>query len=246
MAVRKWPVFLLVLLAILVPAISVSAETVQVKRTDQLLRLLRQAVAQEYQIPPHDVLIIWNDQDLEAKLSKWGKGLAIEVTDQDLKRLVQRSSLLLKVVQGSEYKGRVPIKVTVDGWMDVYESSRLIRKGEVLSPESLETKRIKLSDLPAQYVRAPFRMEDFLARQDIPPKTVLGPTYIQERPLVERGQKIKIILINQNLRLVAQGEALESGARNALIWVKILNFDSAEKIHARVSGEGEVTLKIDA
>lgn len=247
MAVKKWPVYLfLVILVMFIPVVSAAASPVRVTKTDQLLQLLRQSVAKEYKIPTHDVLIIWNDQDLEAKLAKWGSGLAIEVTEQDLSRLVQKTSLLLKVVDGTEYKGRVPVRVVVDGWIEVYQSSRLIRKGETLSPEALESKRLKLSSLTGQYVRAPFRMEDYLTRQEILPKTVLTLAMLLERPLVERGAIVRIVVINQNLRLVARGEALESGARDSYVRVKITNFGTEKTVRARVTGEGEVTLDIDA
>lgn len=247
MAVKKWLVyFLLVVLTMFIPVVTAAAEPVRVTQTDQLLRLLRQAVVKEYGVLAHDVLIIWDDQELDAKLSKLGSGLAVEVTEQDLMHLVQRSSLLLKVVSGTEYKGRIPVRVSIDGWVDVYQTSRLLRKGELLSPDSLEPKRLKLSDLPPQYVRAPFRLEDFSTRQEILPETVLSSAMLIERPLVTRGAIVRIVVINQNLRLVARGEALESGVRNAFIRVKITNFGTEKTVRARVTAEGEVTLKIDA
>ncbi|MEZ0374884.1 MAG: flagellar basal body P-ring formation chaperone FlgA [Candidatus Sericytochromatia bacterium] len=241
---RIWLAALLVVCTVFVPAVS-WAETFTVSRTDALIGLIRQAMQQQYQIPAHDVLIIWNDQDLEQKLAQMGSGLSVELSDQELHNLIQRDSLNLKVMQGTRYKGRVPIRIKVDGWVEVYRSNRPISKGDVLRPDSLTAQRLKLSALPVQAIRPPFRMEDFVARQDISANTVLRPTLLVERPLVERGNEVRVILVNQNLRLVAQGEALETGVRNAMIRVKVLNFNTNKILRARVTDVGEVTLEID-
>lgn len=244
-AKKIWLATLLVAMILLMPAIS-KAETFQVSRTDELIALMRQVVQQQYQIEAYDVLIVWNDQDLEAKLAKMGKGLRAELSDQDLKNLVQRDSLMLKVMEGTRYKGSVPVRVKADGWIEVFHSARALQKGEVLKADSVMTQRVKISALPPQAVRAPFRIEDFLVRQDIPAKTVLRSALLQERMLVERGDDVKVLVVQGDLTLVASGEALESGIRNALVRVKIKNFDTNKMIRARVSGEGEVTLEIEA
>lgn len=241
---RIWLATLLVVFTLFLP-VRARAETFTVTRTDALIALIRQVMQQQYQVPAHDVLIIWNDQDLEQKLAQMGQGLSAEVTDLDLRSMLQRDSLMLKVMEGTRYKGRVPIRIKVDGWVEVYRSNRLIAKGETLKPDSLAGFRVKLSAFPPQAIRPPFRIEDFQARQDLPANTILKSSLLIERMLVERGNPVRVFVINQGLKLLAQGEALESGVRNAMIRVKITNFDSNKVIRARVSDEGEVTLEID-
>lgn len=242
---RKWLLYLLlVCLACIVPTASL-ADSFRVGTTDQMIQLLRKAVQDEYKIPGHDVLVLWNDQDLEKKLKKWGNNLTVEVSDQDLRNLVQRPSLMLKVMDGSLYKGRVPVRVKVDGWLEVYKTQHPVRQNELLSYEKLTVERVKLSKLPRQYVRVPFVVEDYMARQDIPEGTLLQPTLIKDRPLVQRGDTVKIFVVNGKLRLLAQGEALDEGARNQQIRVKIKTFNTDKLVYARVSGLGEVTLTIN-
>ena len=243
-AKKIWLTVLLVVCTLLVPAVSF-AQNAQVSRTDALIGLIRQAVAQQYQIPPHDVLIIWNDQDLEAKLKQMGAGLTVEVGEQDLRNLVQRESMSLKVMEGTRYKGRVPVRMKVDGWAEVFLANRAIRKGETLDPDSVSAQRIKLSALPAQFIRPPFRVEDFQARQDIPAKMILRNALLQERPLIERGEQVKVIVIHGELRLVAGGEALESAPRNGMVRVRVTNFGTNKILRARVTDPGEVTIEIN-
>lgn len=245
MLARKWLLYLLlVCVACIVPTASL-ADTQRVNETDQLIQVLRKAVQDHYKIPGHDVLVIWNDQDLEQKLKKWGDNLSVEVSKSDLTNLVQRSSLLLKVMDGSVYKGRVPVRVKVDGWLEVYKSARPIRKNEQLSVENVTVERVKLSKLPRQFVRVPFVLEDYMARQDIAEDALLQSALIKDRPLVQRGETVKVIVVNDQLKLVAQGEALDAGARNQQIRVKIKNFNTEKLVYARVSGLGEVTLTIN-
>lgn len=243
MSQQKWLGFLLVCCAWLIPT-SVWAQSSRVFHTDELLNLMRQAVQQQYEIPGHDVLILWNDDDLEDKLAKLGNNLSVEVPEADLRNLIQRNTLMLKVMDGDLYKGRIPVRFQIDGWAETYQTTQTVAKGKLLSEQSIKAVRAKLSALPPQFVRSPFRFEDFEARQDISSGTILRQGLLQERPLVQRGAAIRVIVVNENLRLVAQGEALETGARNALIRVKILNFGSQEIVRARVSNESEVILDI--
>ena len=245
LSARQWLLYLLlVCLACIVPT-SALADNYRISNTDQMIQLLRKAVQDEYKIPGHDVLVVWNDQDLEKKLKKWGNNLSVEVSDHDLRNLVQRPSLMLKVMDGSLYKGRVPVRVKVDGWLEVYKTQHPIRKNEQLSYEKVTVERVKLSKLPRQYVRVPFVVEDYLARQNIKEGTLLQPALIKDRPLVQRGDTVRVIVINGKLRLVAQGEALDAGARNQQIRIKIKTFKTDKLVYARVSGLGEVTLTIN-
>lgn len=242
-AKRIWLAALLVVCMVIMPAVS-WAETTQVSRTDALINLIRQATAAQYQIAPQDVLIVWNDQNLEDKLKRMGAGLSVEVSDQDLRNLIQRDSLSLKVMEGTRYKGRVPVRIKVDGFVEVYQTARALRKGEPLNVDNVTAQRVKLTALPQQAARAPFPIEDYLVRQDVPAKTVLRTALLQERPLIERGSSVKVILMNGELRLVAEGQALESGPRNAMIRVKVTNFGTDKIIRARITGDNEVTLEI--
>lgn len=242
-AKRIWLATLLVVSMLFLPAVS-RAETFSVTRTDALIALIRQVTAQQFQIQPHEVLIIWNDQNLEQKLAQFGQGISAEVADTDIRGLLQRDTLMVKVMQGTRYKGRVPVRIKVDGFVEVYSAARQIARNETLKPDSIKSERVKLSSLPPQAIRPPFRIEDFIARQDIPANTVLKPMLLTERLLVEKGNPIRVLVVNQGLKLLAQGEALDSGVRNAMVRVRITNFNSNKVVRARVSDEGEVTLEI--
>lgn len=232
---------LAVWLVLCLPAV-VGAEEVRINTSDALIKHLRQAVQVQYQIPSHHVLVLWDDQSLESKLAEMGTGLTIAMTEQDLHNIINRPSLLLKVMHGQQYKGRLPVRVKIDGWMEIYQTSCPLRQDDSLKPECLTAKRVQLSALPPQYIRSPFRLEDYLARQDIATDTPLRMGLLKAKPLVKRGNTVRVIVQNGSLRLMAQGEALASGARDEMIRVKILSFQSQKIVQARISDEDEVIL----
>lgn len=239
---KKWLFAVALCLAFLCLPAAAKASEVRIKSSDELIRHLRQAVQMQYQIPSHQVLILWDDQSLEKKLAEMGPGLNVVLTEQDLRNLVNRPALLLKVMQGQQYKGRVPVQVKIDGWMEIYQLTCPVRQDQNLTPDCLKTQRTQLSALPPQYIRSPFRMEDYQARQDIASDTLLRMSLLKPRPLVKRGSVVRVVVQNGALRLLAQGEALESGARDETIRVKILSFQSQKVVQARISDEDEVIL----
>lgn len=242
-ALKKSFVFLLVFLVLGVSNSSF-AQSVRVKETDQMLRVLRQKVQKQYEIPSHDVFLLWNDVELEEKLKKFGPGAFLEVNDADLGNAAKRKSFSFKVMSGDTYKGRIPVRLNIDGWVDVYKAISPIPKDQVLPLSAIEATRIKISELPFQYFRSPFRIEDYVALRDIPQGEVLQPSMVRERLMMKSGEEVKVILINESIRLVTKGEAMASASRNQTVRVKIL-IGNNKIVQAQVTGDHEVTVRVN-
>ena len=67
---KKGLIYLLVFLVLGWPIPSF-AQAVRVKDTDQMLKVLRAKVQKQYDIPAHDVFLLWNDVELQEKLKKY-------------------------------------------------------------------------------------------------------------------------------------------------------------------------------
>lgn len=245
-ALKKSLLFLLVFLLVGTPFSSFAQSTapVRVKDTDQLLRVLRQKVQAQYDVPAHDVLLLWNDVELPEKLKKFGQGAVLEVHDADLANAAKRKSFSFKVMAGDTYKGRIPVRLTVDGWIDVYKAAVPIPKGQALPLTGVEAVRTKISALPFQYLRSPFRIEDFTALQDIPQGQILQPTMLRERLMMKSGDEVRVILINEGIRLVTKGEAMAAASRNQQVRVKIL-IGNNKIVQALVTDDHEVTIRVN-
>lgn len=222
----------------------VFASPLRLTNTDEMIIALRQAVQKEYQVPAHDVLVIWNDELLETKLKKFGANTLVEIDEQEFKRLVNKTVLVLKVIQNGEYRSRLNIKVRVDGWSEALRTLRPIQKGEPFTQENMKKVREKLSVLPQDFVRRLPNLDEYKASRNLKADEILVQTALQARPLVFKGNPVRVKVVNDVLTLFAEGEALEEGARGDMIQVKILNFGSKKLVKAQVTGSGEVTLVI--
>lgn len=245
-ALKKGFLFPLVflLLGITFSSFAQSTAPVKVKETDQMLRILRQKVQAQYDIPAHDVLLLWNDVELQDKLKKFGQGASLEIHDADLGNAAKRKSFSFKVMAGDTYKGRIPVRLTIDGWIDVYKTVAPVAKGQPLPVTGVEAVRTKISELPFQYLRSPFRIEDFMALQDIPQGQILQPTMLRERLMMKSGDEVRVILINEGIRLTTKGEALASASRNQQVRVKLL-IGNNKIVQALVTDDHEVTIRVN-
>ena len=240
---KKGLIYLLVFLVLGWPIPS-SAQAVRVKDTDQMLKVLRAKVQKQYDIPAHDVFLLWNDVELQEKLKKYGANATLEVDDADIGNAVKRKSFSFKVMSGDTYKGRIPVRLNIDGWIDVYKTVMPVAREQALMVNAVEATRTKISELPFQYVRSPFRIEDFIALQDIPQGTVIQPTMLRERLMMKSGDEVSVILIHAGIRLVTKGEALASASRNQKVRVKIL-IGNNKIVQAQVTNDHEVTVRVD-
>jgi flagella basal body P-ring formation protein FlgA len=200
----------------------------------------------EYQVAPHDVLVFWNDETLENKLRKFGPGAALELQSSVFQRLVSKKMLNLPVTEGGKTRARIAVKVEVDAWAETYSTSQAVRRGEALSAANLAPVRLKVSQLPDNFVRQNKRIaEDFEAAGNMSSGTVLTQSMLKARPLVLKGSQVKVEVVNGSLILFAQGQALENGVRGQSIRVRIMNFNANTMVKADVTGRDEVKLVVN-
>lgn len=236
----------LVLLALVPSAISARpafASSVRVTQTDELVIMLRQAVQKQYKVPAHDVLVLWNDSPLESKLKTLGPNLSVEVSEQELKNLLNKRVLYLKAYDAQKkFRSTLQAKIKVNAWSEAYKLTEALEKGEALSEKKIKKVRESLAVLPQNYLKKITFLGEYEALKALDAGTVLTRYMLKQRPIVLKGSQIKVQVVNDNLTLTASGEALESGVRGQDIKVKILNFGSNKIVTAKVSGEGQVTL----
>ncbi|MBT9544819.1 MAG: flagellar basal body P-ring formation protein FlgA [Candidatus Sericytochromatia bacterium] len=224
--------------------LSANASPIRIGTTDELIFRLRQSVQNQYAVPAQSVLVLWNDSLLEEKLAKLGKNLSLEIEERDLTNLIGKTAITLRVMEGNRYRAAMSVSVKVDGWAEVFTARKAIQRGEFLSSDSVQLTRKKLSETPNGSLRVLAHPEDFKATRDFVSGAILTRTALEQQALVYKGKQVRVVVINDTLRLLAQGEAQENGVRDQMISVKILNFGSNEIVQGRVSDRGEITLDI--
>jgi len=108
--------------------------------------------------------------------------------------------------------------------------------GKVLAADDLLLERHDITGVPDSYP-ALAAVQDLATRRTIRAGTVLRPNMVVAPPLVKRGQPVQIVARNDGIEVSMGGEALDTGARDALVRVKNT---SGVTIRAKVVDAGVV------
>lgn len=82
-----------------------------------------------------------------------------------------------------------------------------------------------------------------LARQDLPPGTILAANMIESPPIVKSGSPVSVRLVSGGLTILGSGEALQDGRKGQL--VRVLNRQSRREFLARVAGPDMVEIELE-
>lgn len=152
------------------------------------------------------------------------------------------------------YQGRIPITVAlyagdhlvhrgiVSPYLQVSEevvvASRNLARGETLTHEHLTTVSKDRSKLPRDVMLDPDLVVGRRTRRSLREGEPVRSGQIELVPLVERGDRVMLILEAGALRLQATGRAQEKGALGDTIRVR--NLDSKREILGRIDAQGRV------
>jgi flagella basal body P-ring formation protein FlgA len=132
--------------------------------------------------------------------------------------------------------GRVIRRVWVSGKVDLYQSVWVInvavRRGELLKPGDISRQRRHVREVPSEALEDPHEVLGMQARRTLVAGTILQRDQWKTVPLVQRGQRVRILLETAFMRLVAPGETLEEGGHGDR--VRVVNLASRQVVQALV------------
>ena len=76
------------------------------------------------------------------------------------------------------------------------------------------------------------------AKRSLRKHQIFRASQVEGVPLVERGDRVQIVLQAGALRISAAGKAQEAGALGD--WIRVLNMDSKRELSGRVDRDGRV------
>jgi flagella basal body P-ring formation protein FlgA len=112
--------------------------------------------------------------------------------------------------------GTAYIEVT----QEVVTPARSIARNEVISVQDLRITQVPMSPRSAQILT---RAEDVVgkrAKRSLQPNATIRATEIEDRPLVQKGDAVLIVIDTGVLKVTAMGQALEQGLRGETIRIK--------------------------
>jgi flagella basal body P-ring formation protein FlgA len=149
-----------------------------------------------------------------------------------------RVSLRLAVVVAGEDQGQVSISGWVDRYAQVACATRYIDRGGVISTGDVNLKRINVSKAPDRII---FDLNQVLGKQlrsRVQAGEYLKTQMLKDPPLIERGDRVKIVARSDRLRVSTMGIAKADGARGEQIRVE--NAVSEKTVVGRVLDRGIV------
>lgn len=127
------------------------------------------------------------------------------------------------------------------GHQVIWVLARAVPKGGVLGPDDLTRKSISGRASPPGALADPREVLGMRAVRALVAGTVLRRDQFKPEPLVQRGQRVQIVLEQGALRIVAPGEALEGGGAGERI--RVLNTSSRQVVVARVEDHKSVRVE---
>lgn len=167
--------------------------------------------------------------------------------------------LLARDIGGpSRYLGEttIPMEVFVDGerWRQIYPRfsieimtlipvlKKSLNRNQIITEDLIEIKMFGLSQLPKDYVFDEEEVFGMRLLRNIEAGVPLRMSYLEEIPLVERGDRVTIQVILGSMTISLLGEARGTGLFGDVIQVR--NLDSNKLLHCKIIGPKLVQIEV--
>lgn len=151
-----------------------------------------------------------------------------------------RFSAVLVGVVGSTPRFHLPLEGRAQPLMSVAVLSRLISRGERISADDLDWIDLAPHKMPKAGLTDPDLIIGSEARRRLSPGRVLTNRDVGPPRLVRRGQPVRVVYADGELKLSALGTARDDGAFGEPI--RVVNPGSKLQMHGIATGPAEVTV----
>lgn len=132
----------------------------------------------------------------------------------------------------------VPIKITI--LKTVYVAKRSLRKGERITGEDIYPAEMDVHKLKYGYFNDIDGLVGQVCKQNVAINSPFNPHNIELEKIIHKGEKIAIIMNNNNLTVSMDGVAVNEGSMGETIRVK--NLSSKKIIEAQIIGKKQVSV----
>ena len=115
---------------------------------------------------------------------------------------------------------------------------RDLRVGTILGESDFTKVARDANRLPRDVVRDAAEVIGLRAKRSLRKDRIFRASQVEGVPLVERGDRVQLVLQAGALQISAAGKAQEPGAFGD--WIRVLNMDSKRELSGRVDAEGRV------
>lgn len=149
----------------------------------------------------------------------------------------------LKVLlqEGSGRIRTLATSVDIIFFEDVLIAKDKIKRNEILSRADFEIARVEVNRVIGEPVTDPAELDGKRASKTIPEGKILVENMIEEVPVVEKGERVKIVYHSGNLKIESYGIAKKDAVEGELVEVK--NTSSGKNVYARAVSDGLVMVE---
>lgn len=224
---------LLLALALVCAAASASASSGEAKvRADleQYVRARADADSLQIQIPRLSVF----DVDRERHPGP----LRTELSTRSQPPFRGRVPITVALYAGEHLIKRSVVSVTLGATDRVVVPSRDLRRGELIGVDDLRMLAVDAARIPVDALRELESAIGQRVKRSVREDRVLRASAIEGVPVVERGDRVTVVLESGPLQIQGIGRAQEAGAVGD--WIRVLNLDSRRELSGRLDDQGRV------
>ena len=133
-------------------------------------------------------------------------------------------------------------RLTLTGWVDRYEpvvcASRYVPKGDILTQEDIVLKKINTAKASSRIIRNPEQVIGKQVKSNLRPGRVIQQNIVMLPPMVEKGERVRILAISGGIQVATLGIAMDEGREGEQI--KVENIASKKQVVGRVAGRSTV------
>lgn len=142
----------------------------------------------------------------------------------------------VKLVAAISVDGAVRNKVTLSGWVDVFESivcaARNLNRKEIIAADDVYLARRNISHVSANYLTDIGKVTGLMAKHSIKADKSIKEWMLEKSPIVNKGDLVTILAESSGLRITVPGKVLMQGFAGEL--VEVQNLMSNKKIYAKI------------
>ncbi len=115
---------------------------------------------------------------------------------------------------------------------DVIVAARRLERGFEITPQSVTWSQRDLGTLYRGYLEDPKKFEGMRLKRGVPMGTVINPSMLEAKPLVQRGDRVTLVVSAGGMEVSAAGEMLNEAAAGQI--VRARNLSSRRVVQGRL------------
>jgi flagella basal body P-ring formation protein FlgA len=206
---------------------------------DEIIKLLRDYVKNEL-MEGIDVQI--EIRDIPDDILVYKNKYELRVVPKPQLKLKGNRTFHMELYEDGRLKRKFIVQARVRTFDYVLIANRRIKQGEIISEGMFSVRKVETTFLRDDYVGKLSEILGKRLRKSIMAGEILFANYVEDIPLVKRGNKVRIQVISPVVKVETEGIAKQDG------WlgdeIRVLNLSSKRVITAKVAGKDIVRIEI--